>query len=369
MRGIKAIFDPDGQLNPGKVLPAGDADWAAAKPLPNGVDFDWDSLTVTAPADDVAGAISRRRPWRAVSGFPWGVAAARCRRGLGRGRTWAQLVAHLLTGPALLAAGTARDFLLELWAVTGDGRRFHAGAPVFKNVAGYDLAHLLCGSGRHPGRAVGGHLSVASGAARRAWRLTVRRRRCGTRRIGPVVSSPGGECGGRLADPTLIRGPETDGGDGTCKFWPGGTTAPWDLPRSGRGASDLTAGFGLRRRRDGVADFAGAASLLGETSSSRWCPAATDWTVLAAPEGASPAWLPDLAGGLVWQASPRLVWTPEPVTDSAGWHADRCRDQGRAILPPAPEARCRASCCTASSSSSIPTPSALPPWLEQDAHA
>ena len=41
-----------------------------------GIDFDWDSLTVTAPAGDVAGARSSRRRWRGDSGFPWVLAAA-----------------------------------------------------------------------------------------------------------------------------------------------------------------------------------------------------------------------------------------------------------------------------------------------------
>ena len=39
-----------------------------------------------------------------------------------------------------------RNEVLEVWARTGDGRLFHAGCPVVKNVAGLDIGRLVCGT-------------------------------------------------------------------------------------------------------------------------------------------------------------------------------------------------------------------------------
>ncbi len=146
-RGIKDIFDPGNILNPGKLHPPAGADFAALKPVPAEIDFHWANLTVNAPAD---ASLVQLQQTALERGFwiPVGVLAAGEGMGLGRGTTVGNLVAELLTGPAICPAGTVRDFLLELWAETGDGHLFHAGAPVFKNVAGYDLVHMLCGSGR-----------------------------------------------------------------------------------------------------------------------------------------------------------------------------------------------------------------------------
>ena len=55
-------------------------------------------------------------------------------------------VAADLSGPRQYGYGTLRDYLIGMEAVDGQGRVFHAGGRVVKNVAGYDLCRLAVGS-------------------------------------------------------------------------------------------------------------------------------------------------------------------------------------------------------------------------------
>jgi FAD/FMN-containing dehydrogenase len=56
------------------------------------------------------------------------------------------LLAENLSGPLRHRCGTPRDLVLGATLVLGDGTIASSGGKVVKNVAGYDLARLVCGS-------------------------------------------------------------------------------------------------------------------------------------------------------------------------------------------------------------------------------
>ena len=56
------------------------------------------------------------------------------------------IIATGLSGPRRMQAGAARDFVLGAHLMTGDGEVLRFGGQVMKNVAGFDVSRLLCGS-------------------------------------------------------------------------------------------------------------------------------------------------------------------------------------------------------------------------------
>ncbi len=136
MRGVRGVFDPRGLCNPGKLLPE-ETGTAPLPPAPAVAAFDADALAVRTPASATVAEVRR------VAG----------ERGLtvpGADGPGDLPIGHVFDAQHRDAGdprGRLRDAVLEVWARTGDGRSFHAGLPVVKNVAGYDLPRLLAGTG------------------------------------------------------------------------------------------------------------------------------------------------------------------------------------------------------------------------------
>jgi glycolate oxidase FAD binding subunit len=122
--------------------------WGA--PAPH-TDVVLSTLGLNAPVDHVAGDL--------VATAPAGASLDAVNDVLRRERQWLPLdppgsdlatiggiVATNDSGPRRHRYGTPRDLIIGIEIVLADGRIAHAGGRVVKNVAGYDLSKLLCGS-------------------------------------------------------------------------------------------------------------------------------------------------------------------------------------------------------------------------------
>lgn len=186
MGDIKAVFDPDNLMNPGKVLPEIPPPVTTSPgQLPKGAVF------TPADAEEAAAAFSAlsAAAQPAVIGAAWTAAphAVRISTAAMQGVTtlslddlyitaragtpvrdlqaqlreagmqvglaapWnattvSGLVAANINSPLRMRYGGVRDLLLCATVVLPDGRILHAGRPLVKNVAGYDLPKVLVGS-------------------------------------------------------------------------------------------------------------------------------------------------------------------------------------------------------------------------------
>jgi len=124
-------------------------------------------LAWTAPAPAPPAVLSTRRLTQSIQHFagdlvatlPAGVTLAEANAALGRERQWLPLdpphadratiggiVAANDSGPRRQQYGAPRDLIIGVEVALADGRVARAGGRVVKNVAGYDLSRLLCGS-------------------------------------------------------------------------------------------------------------------------------------------------------------------------------------------------------------------------------
>ena len=109
------------------------------------IDHAVDDLTITVeaglPLADLQQVLAEKDQWLPVD-WPWGTATA---LGTSAG-TVGGLVARGLSGSLRQRHLGVRDQLIGIGLMRSDGVSAHAGGRVVKNVAGYDLMRLLCGS-------------------------------------------------------------------------------------------------------------------------------------------------------------------------------------------------------------------------------
>jgi glycolate oxidase FAD binding subunit len=103
------------------------------------IDYEPSELVITArcgtPLSEVEAALETRGQFLAFEP-----------PGFGADPTVGGVVAAGLSGPRRPYAGAARDFVLGVRLLTGGGELLRFGGKVMKNVAGFDISRLVCGS-------------------------------------------------------------------------------------------------------------------------------------------------------------------------------------------------------------------------------
>jgi glycolate oxidase FAD binding subunit len=100
------------------------------------------SAGVGTPLAEIEAALAERRQELAFEPADYGAILG----GEAGRQTIGGVIACNLAGPRRLKAGAARDHLLGVQCVTGQGHAIKTGGRVVKNVTGYDLCKLLAGS-------------------------------------------------------------------------------------------------------------------------------------------------------------------------------------------------------------------------------
>ena len=133
------------------VLPRGSGTKLAWGPVSPPIDTVLSTRRLESPID--------HRPGDLIATIPAGATLAAVNELLGREHQWLPLdpqvspdatiggiVATNDSGPRRQRYGTPRDLIIGVEMALADGRTAKAGGRVVKNVAGYDLSRLLCGS-------------------------------------------------------------------------------------------------------------------------------------------------------------------------------------------------------------------------------
>ncbi len=324
---IKRVFDPENIFNPGKLLPPLNARFSSIKEPPEQVVFQWDSMTVTAPADITLASIQSRAMARGLW-IPVGMP-------LVGDPTLDELTSHLLCGPSLLSENHVRPYLLELWARTGDGRLFHSGAPVFKNVAGYNLGQALCGSGGTLVTNVGLTFQLRPiSEAVRVWRVVGAERSA----IKAILSILAGDLGGSGA-PALIN----NGAELLVVIC--GRRRSWDLDIWHDRLQQIDPTLEVSLVKD--VDLAGNARLLPMLDLPPWTREKANWTaVVPTGQNQNSLSVDHLQGQTqwIWQGEPRMFWVPgqlttaSELTSEGQWHLDPVISNGMFAPVPEPDA-------------------------------
>ncbi len=338
MRGIKRLCDPGGLCNPGKALPLDPASCPEPPPVPGAPEFAWDSLTVTAPAEtslaELQAAALARGLWIPVGSLR--PLEAGPGPGLGTAPAVGELIDRLLPGPSLLGTGTARDFLLELWAETGDGRPFHAGAPVLKNVAGLDLVHLPCGAGALLTKIQGATFQLRPTPPHAAlWHFRSEQEGPDAPALAALLEELA-SWEAALSAPVCIMDAFEVGARGVAVL-AGGRDREWDLTSKGETIARWAAAAGLSPSVREIVPFARVGELLEHPALPGWARRSGEWTFLARTPGSRdwPSFL--TRERAIWQGAPPLLWVPLARCEPGpGWHADTLYRAGQATPPPAP---------------------------------
>lgn len=126
--------------------PVGDCTTLSMRAFSGIVDYDPPELVLTAkaatPMAEIERALAEKRQMLAFEPFDLGPIL-----GEQAGQsTIGGVIGAGLSGSQRLTHGAVRDHLLGFTAVSGRGELFTAGGKVVKNVTGYDLSKLMCGS-------------------------------------------------------------------------------------------------------------------------------------------------------------------------------------------------------------------------------
>ncbi len=147
-------------------------DWGAT---PAGVDVVLDTGRLSGVAwhtpGDLVATVGAGTPMRALQGAlePAGQRLALDPGSVPAGATVGGVLGAGEAGPLRLRFGIGRDLLIGVEFVRADGVVAHAGGRVVKNVAGYDLGKLLCGSFGTLGVITSATFRLHPLPARRAW--------------------------------------------------------------------------------------------------------------------------------------------------------------------------------------------------------